>query len=35
MTFVLGQPVAQEFLAYLHEFLVFACPPMSAEGKTR
>ena len=33
--FVLGQPVAQEFLRYLHEFLSFALPAYVAEGKTR
>ena len=34
-TFVLGQPVAQEFLTYLHEFLGFALPAYVGEGKTR
>jgi UPF0042 nucleotide-binding protein len=34
-TFVLGQPVAQEFLAYLHDFLGFALPAYVGEGKTR
>jgi UPF0042 nucleotide-binding protein len=34
-TFVLGQPVAQEFLRYLHDFLSFALPAYVAEGKTR
>jgi UPF0042 nucleotide-binding protein len=33
--FVLGQPVAQEFLRYLHEFLAFALPAYIGEGKTR
>jgi UPF0042 nucleotide-binding protein len=33
--FVLTQPVAQEFLRYLHEFLAFALPAYVAEGKTR
>jgi UPF0042 nucleotide-binding protein len=33
--FVLGQPVAQQFLAYLHEFLGFALPAYVGEGKTR
>ena len=33
--FVLGQPVAQEFLRYLHDFLAFALPAYVAEGKTR
>ena len=34
-TFVLGQPVAQEFLTYLHDFLGFALPAYVGEGKTR
>ena len=34
-TFVLGQPVAQEFLGYLHDFLGFALPAYAGEGKTR
>jgi UPF0042 nucleotide-binding protein len=33
--YVLGQPVAQEFLRYLHDFLAFALPAYVAEGKTR
>jgi RNase adapter protein RapZ len=33
--FVLGQPVAKEFLRYLHEFLAFALPAYVGEGKTR
>ena len=33
--YVLGQPVAQEFLRYLHEFLSFALPAYIGEGKTR
>jgi UPF0042 nucleotide-binding protein len=33
--FVLGQPVAQEFLRYLHDFLGFALPAYVSEGKTR
>jgi UPF0042 nucleotide-binding protein len=33
--FVLGQPVAQEFLRYLHDFLGFALPAYVGEGKTR
>ena len=33
--FVLGQPVAKEFLAYLHDFLGFAIPAYVGEGKTR
>ncbi|HEV7809202.1 MAG TPA: RNase adapter RapZ [Candidatus Limnocylindrales bacterium] len=33
--FVLGQPVAQEFLRYLREFLSFALPAYVGEGKTR
>jgi UPF0042 nucleotide-binding protein len=33
--YVLGQPVAQEFLRYLREFLDFVLPAYVAEGKTR
>ena len=33
--FVLSQPVAKEFLHYLHEFLAFALPAYVSEGKTR
>jgi UPF0042 nucleotide-binding protein len=33
--YVLGQPVAKEFLRYLHEFLAFALPAYVGEGKTR
>jgi len=33
--FVLGQPVAKEFLRYLHDFLGFALPAYVSEGKTR
>lgn len=33
--FVLGQPVATRFLAYLHEFLDFTIPAYISEGKTR
>jgi len=33
--FVLGQPVAQEILRYLHEFLGFALPAYVGVGKTR
>jgi UPF0042 nucleotide-binding protein len=33
--FVLEQPVAQRFCAYLHEFLDFAVPAYVAEGKSR
>jgi UPF0042 nucleotide-binding protein len=33
--FVLGQPVAQQFLEYLQEFLSFTVPAYIAEGKTR
>lgn len=33
--FVLSQPVAQEFLRYLREFLAFAIPAYQGEGKTR
>jgi RNase adapter protein RapZ len=34
-SFVLGQPVAKEFLRFLHEFLSFALPAYIGEGKTR
>jgi UPF0042 nucleotide-binding protein len=34
-SFVLGQPVAQRFLEYLHDFLGFALPAYVGEGKTR
>jgi UPF0042 nucleotide-binding protein len=34
-TFVLGQPVAQRFLEYLHDFLGFTLPAYVGEGKTR
>jgi UPF0042 nucleotide-binding protein len=33
--FVLEQPVAGRFLAFLHDFLAFAVPAYIAEGKTR
>ncbi|HET9456240.1 MAG TPA: RNase adapter RapZ [Candidatus Limnocylindrales bacterium] len=33
--YVLGQPVAKEFLTYLHDFLRFVLPAYVAEGKTR
>jgi UPF0042 nucleotide-binding protein len=33
--YVLGQPVAVEFLRYLREFLSFAVPAYVSEGKTR
>ena len=33
--FVLGQPVAEEFLRYLRDFLGFAIPAYIGEGKTR
>jgi RNase adapter protein RapZ len=33
--YVLGQPVAAEFLRYLREFLSFAVPAYVGEGKTR
>jgi UPF0042 nucleotide-binding protein len=33
--YVLGQPVARRFLAYLREFLGFAIPAYVSEGKTR
>ena len=34
-TFVLEQPVAQRYLAFMREFLDFAIPAYIAEGKTR
>jgi UPF0042 nucleotide-binding protein len=34
-TFVLEQPVAQRYIAFMHEFLDFAIPAYIAEGKTR
>ncbi len=34
-TFVLGQPVTQEFLAFAHGFFAFAIPAYQGEGKTR
>jgi UPF0042 nucleotide-binding protein len=34
-TFVLDQPVAQRYLAFMREFLDFAIPAYIAEGKTR
>ncbi len=34
-TFVLGQPAAQRFLAFVHDFLAFAIPAYESEGKTR
>jgi Predicted P-loop-containing kinase len=34
-TFVLGQPVADRFLALVYEFLEFALPAYVAEGKSR
>jgi RNase adapter protein RapZ len=34
-TFVLGQPAAQRFLAFVREFLAFAIPAYESEGKTR
>lgn len=34
-TFVLGQPVAGQFLEFIKEFLSFAVPAYIAEGKTR
>jgi UPF0042 nucleotide-binding protein len=34
-TYVLGQPVTERFLAFLHEFLTFAIPAYVGEGKTR
>jgi len=33
--YVLGQPVTERFLEFLHEFLVFAIPAYVGEGKTR
>jgi RNase adapter protein RapZ len=33
--FVLGQPVAQEFLRWLRDFLAFTIPAYQGEGKTR
>jgi UPF0042 nucleotide-binding protein len=33
--FVLSQPVANEFLEYLHQFLAFTIPAYVGEGKTR
>jgi UPF0042 nucleotide-binding protein len=33
--YVLGQPITQRFLAFLHEFLAFAVPAYVGEGKTR
>ncbi|HEX5014276.1 MAG TPA: RNase adapter RapZ [Candidatus Limnocylindrales bacterium] len=33
--YVLGQPVARQFLDYLHQFLDFALPAYVGEGKTR
>lgn len=33
--YVLAQPVAREFLRYLHDFLGFAVPAYVSEGKTR
>jgi RNase adapter protein RapZ len=33
--YVLGQPVARQFLEYLHSFLDFALPAYVGEGKTR
>jgi UPF0042 nucleotide-binding protein len=33
--FVLGQPVAQEFLRWLRDFLAFTIPAYQSEGKTR
>lgn len=34
-SFVLGQPVATRFVAFIQEFLAFAIPAYIAEGKTR
>jgi UPF0042 nucleotide-binding protein len=34
-TFVLGQPVAQRFLAFAHEFFDFVVPAFVAEGRNR
>lgn len=33
--YVLGQPVAERFLGFIHEFLDFLLPAYEAEGKTR
>jgi UPF0042 nucleotide-binding protein len=33
--YVLGQPITQQFLEYLHEFLAFTIPAYVGEGKTR
>jgi RNase adapter protein RapZ len=33
--FVIGQPITQRFLAFLHEFFAFAVPAYQSEGKTR
>ena len=33
--FVLGQPIAEQFLDFLDEFLDFAIPAYVGEGKTR
>jgi len=33
--YVLGQPITQRFLAFLHEFLDFTVPAYVGEGKTR
>ena len=33
--YVLGQPITQRFLAFLHEFLAFTIPAYVGEGKTR
>jgi len=34
-TYVLGQPVTERFLEFLHEFLAFTIPAYVGEGKTR
>jgi len=34
-TYVLGQPVTERFLEFLHEFLAFSIPAYVGEGKTR
>jgi UPF0042 nucleotide-binding protein len=34
-TFVLDQPVARRFVAFLHDFLDFTLPAYESEGKTR
>ncbi len=34
-TYVLGQPVTERFLQFLHEFLAFTIPAYVGEGKTR